>query len=764
MRSHISIGASSHGWMYRPNYRQLLGDSPTRVKVTINGTQETQPDSVYAWFKPCKVIVSALIGARVVVTDDHRPIRISFKLNAVTPIDRSTNMKAVTHSKKVRSDSEIKEWLGNLVDGWLCKYIWYFESATKDRSQYERTQNDFTIDGDIVDSAAEDILKCIELVKDWAWEDVISTVDKRIDNNADHLMVRLGQKTAQIEDTARRLIDTPEDRELLSIFSTLEKEKLAIVESKVDQLIAKDMEKQGNTSDYETRKRNNKWFWEICKNTLGRDSFSKFGMPLLTDEVKRQKLEANDKTFIHPDPDFVYDLTTYKDVLPDRYFDLDDWKLRLRPLEKRMVDCVDDSSKLVKFIRGKKTIDDFYNHNANILSLPIYFLLKMMQMADYFPKVCRSSKLSFLTDRSIFNLESLAKILEGVVTVEFDKCLLKHYKLRGDPCQMAYQASRGTVLANMLGIDEIEQALHRTNKPVVMIFCDLVKAFNSADRAVMCEQTHQITGGGGLMSTRFIDRVYTFEGEVRGKEFNRGADPGAQMAVFGFKVYINNDVAFTTLNKELLHCVLFSDDRSPIASHDQVVSGGMQKQINISETYHDKYSSKYHSDNKKKAPHMLIFKKKGWKAEIPQEFFDLNFSGVPVEHRDTVTTLGLTISTDTETKYMINSNAKTSGSMISNSTCNTNLLSEYGHFTIPPVQKLQIITRNIRTVVCENNFTPMRAVEMIQSAFRGNANYSISTLWFRSRDRDLNEMRFWYVSATAAVLRLTANEVVGPAC
>ena len=125
--------------------------------------------------------------------------------------------------------------------------------------------------------------------------------------------------------------------------------------------------------------------------------------------------------------------------------------------------------------------------------MPIYAILRLIEISDYFPKSMRTSKLTFLdTGRAIFSLEPLAKVVEVVLAAEWNACLQEEYRLNGDPMQMAYEPHRGTTSCNAITFTLCDVALGMTGKPVVQTFADLIKAFNMANRTEMLKGRLQI--------------------------------------------------------------------------------------------------------------------------------------------------------------------------------------------------------------------------------------------------------------------------------
>ena len=68
---------------------------------------------------------------------------------------------------------------------------------------------------------------------------------------------------------------------------------------------------------------------------------------------------------------------------------------------------MDSEDRLKELIVEKAKISRFYKEHVDELLGPLFIIIKMMQRSDYFPRLYRTSKATFLSDRTIFSLETL---------------------------------------------------------------------------------------------------------------------------------------------------------------------------------------------------------------------------------------------------------------------------------------------------------------------------------------------------------------------
>ena len=164
-------------------------------------------------------------------------------------------------------------------------------------------------------------------------------------------------------------------------------------------------------------------------------------------------------TFTNHDPNFGSDIDDYKSITPDRKFSVRGW----------CPDFAEDMHPIADALAKAKMnkSDYFYKVFKHEIEMPLYIILRLIEMGDYFPKSMRTSKLTFLdSGRSIFSLEPLTKVVEMVLASEFHACLREDYELNGDPMQMAYEPGRGTTSCNAVAFTLCDIALFVTGKPV----------------------------------------------------------------------------------------------------------------------------------------------------------------------------------------------------------------------------------------------------------------------------------------------------------
>ena len=472
---------------------------------------------------------------------------------------------------------------------------------------------------------------------------------------------------------------------------------------------------------------------------MARDKLSSKSKVIYTGKEKDEKLSENDRTFTNEDPDFGKDINNYKNIIPERKFTVKDWRPRWNEGAKVRVKPIANLIGKTKLNKG----DYFYKIHRDELEMPIYIILRMIELGDYFPKVMRKSKLTFLdSGRAIFSLDPLTKIVEAVLSSEFNDCLRKHYAEHGDPMQMAYEPSRGTTSCNAITFTLCDIALFATGKPVAQTFADLVKAFNMANRTVMLEQVHLIAGAGNICRSRFDDRVYLYDGIERGIKFNRGVDPGAPISVLLFKMFMNTDVALTALNPSLLWPAPYSDDRAPLFEADEYVNGNAQLAWNSSNKWATESGVEYHTQHDDKKRHTYLEYSKVEMKKV-KEFGELVLGDIPFELTDHIRELGLNICTNKSVKD------------------SKKLVDKWGYYFRPENNRLKSIAYRMQAV--RDDYPPTFMRSMVMCYFCGVVRFSSCLYWVRSVPAEINNMRFYYVMAVSAILKMNAQEIVGGA-
>ena len=239
-----------------------------------------------------------------------------------------------------------------------------------------------------------------------------------------------------------------------------------------------------------------------------------------------------------------------------------------------------------------------------------------MEKTGYFPKCMRTSKATFIPGRTIFSLETAAKITEGILSEEFTVCTLDDYEVNGDPGGFAHRKDRGVLSCIGATLSCIEAAPRIDNVACAMSVMDLKKAFNSAKRSTIVRESQRIAGCGRLMHTRWVDRTYTFEGETRGLNYNKGTDAGAHLAVWGFDRWINTDISSLKISRVIpddpviLTTCNYSDDRNPNSNGTNITNGRYQSEVldGMFQWSKDEQAS-FHLSGKK-GPGTLVFQQK----------------------------------------------------------------------------------------------------------------------------------------------------------
>jgi hypothetical protein len=264
----------------------------------------------------------------------------------------------------------------------------------------------------------------------------------------------------------------------------------------------------------------------------------------------------------------------------------------------------------------------------------------------------------------------------------------------------------------------------------------------------MLREIQRIAGAGDICRSRFEGRVYTFEDMVRGRMFNRGVDPGSPISVVLFKLFMNTDTSLTSLNEGLIWASCYSDDRAPIFSADDALSGLTQSNLARSYEWSRATGCEYHShqcaDGKidKKGPKYLEFCKKSMQSGM--SFDQLALGLIPVKPSLDMRELGLNVSTDRAI-------AKVGP-----------IFDRYGYFFRPETSRLCAIAYRIQDI--KYDYPPHSVRQMVACYFNGIARFGSSLYWSRSLKWELDRVRFYYAMSTAAVLRLSALDVLGPSC
>jgi hypothetical protein len=148
--------------------------------------------------------------------------------------------------------------------------------------------------------------------------------------------------------------------------------------------------------------------------------------------------------------------------IPERSFSISNWDPNI------------EKEKLLEFIKSRTIhilIDGFYKEHAELFVKPLFIILDMIAETKYFPEKMRCSKATFIPGpRTIFSLDALTKIVEGVLGIEFTACTGKHYEVHGDPGGFAYRKNRGVSACLGIALTGIELSPMIDNLGAVMVF------------------------------------------------------------------------------------------------------------------------------------------------------------------------------------------------------------------------------------------------------------------------------------------------------
>ena len=711
--------------MAKFNMRNLIGDQKTRVRANC----ETQPDSCYAWFDPSKVVITASVNGKIHQLMDHRLIRIHYLLNGVKPKMREFYEFEREVRDKSLSDDEVNKNLEERLETWMAKYaplVFKIMEGPKDQWVGYDEHDNIVVSDIIVDEAVDELYDIIEKTKKWMSKKIKLKYPTTISKNANAQEVKIGVLSALLGEISLKIQMFPEDLSWREKFERIEKERIELIkkvsmehlESKMRFLV-------------DGVKRCSKDYFKITGKMMARDAFTTSCKANVSEEEKSEKLDKNDETFINRDEGFNDDVDEFLNITPDRKFTVAGWQ------PTREEHFIADALKTIKINKS----DYFYKVYSHTLEMPIFIVLRLIEFSEYFPKSMRRSKLTFLDNgRAIFSLEPLTKIVELVLSSEWNNCLQEEYKKNGDPHQMAYEPGRGTTSCNAITFTLCDIVMHETGKPVGQTFADLVKAFNMANRKEMLRQIHKIAGAGKICRSRFLGRVYTFEGETRGHEFNRGVDPGSPISVMLFKLFMNTDISLTSLSEKLMWAAGYSDDRAPIFEYEDYVNGNAQKAWDSSKRWADKMKVKYHmeKDDKKRHTYMAYRRKN---MPEPKIFEELKLENIPFERVDNMRELGLNVCTD---KSVVGAKS---------------LINKWGYVFRVELARMRASAYRMQDV--KNDYPPTFIRQMVMSYFAGVTRFSACLYWTRCIDSEMNTLRYYYGMAAAAILRMNACEVFG---
>ena len=575
-KSNVRIRQKLHEHVEKlSSLKNLIGNTPTRIDK--NSNRRGQPDTCYGWWNPFKVSIDARVSGKITKEMDHRVIRVFIKLHGVTP--REPTFRTVKRKVRSKSDEDISAFLAKMSEEYIKTY-----------EPINRLANE--INGNIVDACASDYDELIKKVKEYGWKEISVQLPDCVRDDDDAITVKIGYERAKMERIALRLKNNPDDIMANEEFNECEKNTLSLMRQKVESMLDLDLKHQRN------KKVNTENYYKWSKRFLAKDGFLTETLPSLSHTEKMKKLEEHDKTFIDPDPNYKPNYEeVLKNVQPERKYNLNRWD----------PDNLEHPDMLKQLILNKTKIDKFYKKHVDVIVKPLFVLLRMIELSDYFPKRHRTSKATFIPGRTIFSLETLVKIIESVFTTEFEICTELDFKVNGDPLGCAYTKNRGTESCNAISYTLVDIALMQDGKAACQVVCDLKKAFNSAHRETIIAEAERIAGAGRLLVSRSDGRTYSMDDMIRGQGANKGTDAGTPVAVWQFKCFMNTDRFFSGYNKKLMWAAMFSDDRSPLWRALQVIRGFMQQALDGTCEWAKKMRCEYHLEGKKK-PELLVYR------------------------------------------------------------------------------------------------------------------------------------------------------------
>ena len=738
------------------NLQNLIGEQPTRfgrVKKKNSHSSAaqnpTQPDSVLSWYNPMKCTVRAEVISKLDRSMDHCAIRISVDLCGVVP--RKPEYRTVVRNVRVKSDEQIEERLEKEISRFMTVH-----------------DQDENIDDNLVDTVTEEFFKMIKDIKDWGWKKQNVKIPDTVSDKADKWTVRIQQEHAKMQKISYQLKTNPKCKEMLRKFKECQEKCLTYIDDKRNAEMDRDLKYCNDPFGVNLTK-----FYKWSDTCFSKRAFKNKIDKQISQKEKEERLLKHDETFINRDPNFVCNMENMVDTPFDRKFTIDNW------------DPKNDEDKLGEFIRSRKKVDRFYKEHAKSFAKPLFLILQLISLADYFPKSMRTSKATFIPGpRTIFSLESITKIIEGVLCIEFNECKEQDYKINGDPGGFAYRKNKGVVSCLGIALSEIERQPKQDRLGVVMVFCDLKKAFNSACRATIVKMAQKVCGAGRIIWTRFCNRTYTFEGKVRGGKENRGVDAGTPISVFGFDSFINSDESTTAANDGLLTHPNYSDDRNITASGTYVQNGHFQRDIscinnrscdsNECQREQEMSSGKklgpcaycwckregveFHEDGKK-APQSMIFCPKiaGSRVAIPSGGDKLFLGRTPIEVVSRQKVLGLNLANSPKADLFSSQSSQKSFVNQANK-----LIDNFGYYLEPNIDTYKSCAyrfQHLRDKEC-----PERLALAVSSYFIGKLRFCAAFYYLRSTQKQLDTIRFYYGMALSAVLGLTAYETLGAAC
>ena len=654
--------------------------------LTEKTLKSHQPDHVCAIYDPLRftIVTSTLPGL-----GDHREIRVTIDISKVV-IPREkwvTRWEVHDHGDDEIMDQELRN-----------SFVY------SDAEVWETYNNHgFTFSSVDVDNLARQFMETVTRVR----------LEQRT-------MVRRSRPvvptyTRSKHDQALAFIDNKISRTYLRLRkddNVDDKAKLHELRTERDKLLKNavrtQVEREMNKMRYDSKVNVNR-FYELTKN------YMKFtGMSILSDTDKMQKLTDAESNYLSKGHDLSVE--DYCDITPLNTFVLSF-----------------DTTTVVETIKRLKNIDPFYKTHAEAIAPGLAGILYVMNKAHAFPNPCKISKLTFLTDRTIFSLDFLAKFLEAVSRDAFDKVMPPD-----TAGQFAYQKSKSAELLVAIGLNKVEM----TNEPVIGLGMDQVKAFDSADWATIASEMQHKAGAGKFIHSYLVGRTYSYDSYIgfKNQPMGSGVMPGSILGPDLFAAFQATDTSMSLENKIWIWPGWYADDKNPYASWRHVLDGGVQTALDDTWRWSIEKRIRYHVVGKKK-PTVFVIRRPSDATDF-NALEDLNLGGNPVTRVYENTQLGISH------KFYRDDE----------------IPNAYGYRLHWNTAKKSLGRLAHQFDDLKYWWDPEFIRKAVQSYMVGKLNYASALYWLRAEKNDIEEVRFLYSMALSAALGLETPEVVSMTC
>jgi len=620
--------------------------------------------------------------------------------------------KIMKRRKQCVSNDKLRAMMKHASDSWMDYW------SNIDKSEVNES---------IVNKSCSQLIDCVQAVYRVAFKKIEKLVHVKARKNDSSTDVNVLRLRARLQKLAYQIKRAKGDnlqarRKLVEVNAELNK---VILNSSLEQF-QKDMEAQQHAEQ-----KNDAKFWDITGSLLNKNAYQTSVDNETTKEEFDNKLEAIDKTFINSEANRVLE-SDYADVEVSEKFDL----------------CK-SSEDLKNMIVSVSKVKPYIKKSADDLAEPLCLILEFMQKCDHFPEVCNKTKCSFIgrppKERGIFALDSFPKILETAVKQSFDEI-----KKEDGTFQCAYTANRGTLLCNLITLQEIELC----DEPTIQCQLDLQKAFNRCDRKTMVREAQRKFGAGKLINSWFKNRTYSFASkhgsEIRGENHNCGIPAGTLIGVECFLLFIATATELTNKNLNLLWAALYADDTSPLVKESKLVD--FQKALDWAFEWAKKKGCAFHLQGDK-GPTFSAYLKKG--MVYPTSFDHLKLGPADFKRTEETCVLGL----DRKMRPVLCPD-------IDKSPCSVHthgtMIDKHGYETSWNIIKLKQLAYRLQHI--KFRLVPEFIRKLVSAYFCGILRYSASILWLRSTPAHVNKVRYYYCMAMASILGLSASEALNLSC